>query len=1296
MAELHTPDSLDNAPMGLFTSTQKGRFLSVNTTFAHMLRYENREDLIESVTDIASQIYAEPADRQRLIRLLDQEHEVINHVGLLQRRDGTLFWGSMNIRAVRDDQGRIEFLQGFLTDITEQKNAYDNLKKLEWMLSGKTNADEVHDQGYGDLTALNTGGLILKSIGSERLQRFANDYLELLGTSSAIYEVNGDYAYGIFASGWCRMMDRASRRLCNTQDNRKAMDSGRWLCHESCWSDCAQQIIETSEPVDIACKGGIRMYGVPIMAHGHVVGAINFGYDNPPKDLKTLRKLSKDYQIDIDELQREAAAYNYRPPFIIELAKKRLHATARLIGSMIETKQVELALRTSEEHSAFLAETAFELVELTSIGDIYAYTVRKLRSLFKSNAIVSLVEYYHSENRWKMQVIEGLGEKTAEVSRLLGFDVENMEGDISTKYFEQITSEKLTELAFDIPGLFNKKVPADAGSAIRNLFSIHKLYCIAFKQDEKIFGNITIMTSKESEAVNAKLIESFVQQVSIFVKKQKAEEKIREKDIQFRKLSANLPDLIFQFTRKPDGSYCVPIASRGIRNIFGCTPEDVVDSFDAIAQVLHPDDADRVVRDIEYSAEHLTYFTCEFRVLIPGKPVQWIFSRSTPEKLPDGSVTWYGFNANITQLKQTELALRESEEKFRRIADNVTDVVWVTDLDMKPTYISPSVERVLGISPQEYLQRPLTDTYPSESIERFTQVLADEFEKEKDPESDKNRIFELEVKRYYHDGTIGWDAISANFIRDDQNRPIAIQGVSRDITERVKVEEALRESETRFKALHNASFGGIAIHDKGVILECNQGLTEITGYTYDELIGMDGLLLIAQGSRETVMNHILSGYEKPYEVMGVRSNGEEFPVRLEARNIPFKGKSVRVVEFRDITEQKRTEREYQQLQEQFAQSQKMDAVGRLAGGVAHDYNNMLSAMIGYAELVLERVEESSTVYRDVKEILNAANRSAELTRQLLAFSRKQTIAPKLLDMNGKIEQTLNMVRKLIGEDIELSWLPSSKASTILIDPSQLDQIIANLCINARDAIDRTGKITIETAAVEFDQDYCRRHADFVPGDYMLLAVSDTGCGMDRDTVENIFEPFFSLKGEKGTGLGMATVYGIVKQNSGFINVYSEPGKGTTIKIYLPRTIGKGEHRKKSGEDELLHKGQGQTILLVEDEKVIRDMAQSVLERLGYHVLTAESPDKAISLAENHRDDIALLLTDVVMPEMNGRELSNHVHKLCPNLKILYMSGYTANVIAHQGVLEEGIEFIQKPFSLKELGAKVHMILNQDA
>ncbi len=842
-----------------------------------------------------------------------------------------------------------------------------------------------------------------------------------------------------------------------------------------------------------------------------------------------------------------------------ELDGKRVVKVIGNIMDITDRKEAELTLERNREQSTFLAETAFELVELSSIQEIYAYTVEKLYQLLKKNSIVTLVEYHQNENLWKMQQIKGLGNKAAELSRHLGYDLDNLVGEISTKYFQQITSGKVEELTLDFPGLFNNKLSAAAGNAVKKLLSLEKIYCISFHQDEEVLGNVTFITNKNTEPINTRLIEVFIQQVATFVKKQRAEDNIREKDIQFRKLSANLPDLIYQFTRRPDGSYCVPIASAGIKNIFGCEPEDVRDNFAAIAQVLHPDDTKRVIEDIEYSAEHLTYFTCEFRVLIPGRPVQWILSRSTPEKLPDGSVTWYGFNANITQQKQ--------------------------------------------------------------------------------------------------------------------------------------IEQALRDSEIRFKALHNASFGGIAIHDNGVILECNQGLTNISGFSYDELIGMDGLLLIAERYRKTVMGNIQSGYEKPYEVFGVRNNGEEYPLRLEARNIPYKGKKVRVVEFRDITEQRRVDEENEKLQEQLNQSQKMDAVGRLAGGVAHDFNNMLSAIIGYAELILERVDESSSIYREVREILKAGNRSAELTRQLLAFSRKQTIAPKGIDLNVTIEQTLNMLRKLIGEDIDLAWLPSSSVCTIFADPSQLDQVLTNLCINARDAIGANGKITIETCAVEFDEEYCSSNAECKPGKYVMLAVSDNGCGMDRETVESIFEPFFSLKGDEGTGLGMSTVYGIVKQNKGLINVYSEKGKGTSVKVYFPKHAEQSLIQDAKRSEEIL-KGQGQTILLVEDEKSIRFMAQTVLERLDYHVLAAETPAKAIEIAEAHRDEIALLMTDVVMPGMNGRELSEQLQKLCPKLQTLFMSGYTADVIAHQGVLDRGIQFIQKPFSVKQLSTKVHMVLQK--
>ncbi|MFW5639958.1 MAG: response regulator [Thermodesulfobacteriota bacterium] len=397
---------------------------------------------------------------------------------------------------------------------------------------------------------------------------------------------------------------------------------------------------------------------------------------------------------------------------------------------------------------------------------------------------------------------------------------------------------------------------------------------------------------------------------------------------------------------------------------------------------------------------------------------------------------------------------------------------------------------------------------------------------------------------------------------------------------------------------------------------------------------------------------------------------------------------------RDITERKKSEAEREKLQEELLQSQKMESIGRLAGGVAHDFNNMLGVIIGHSELALEQIPLNDAVQEDLQEILSAARRSADLTRQLLAFARKQTISPIVLDLNETVEGMLKMLRRLIGEDIHLIWLPQGGLWPTLIDPAQIDQILANLCVNARDAIDGIGKITIETGNVTLDESYCGNHAGFIPGDFVLLAVSDSGCGMEKETLGKLFEPFFTTKEVgTGTGLGLATIYGIVKQNYGFINAYSEPDQGTTFKIYLPRHTGKID-RGAAENGPNANRGGPETILLVEDEPSILNLAKKVLERLGYRVLAAPTPGEAIRIAENFSEEIHLLMTDVIMPEMNGLDLADRLESCYPDLKRLFMSGYTANVIAHHGVLEKGIDFIQKPFSRSEVAAKVREVLDR--
>jgi PAS domain S-box-containing protein len=394
---------------------------------------------------------------------------------------------------------------------------------------------------------------------------------------------------------------------------------------------------------------------------------------------------------------------------------------------------------------------------------------------------------------------------------------------------------------------------------------------------------------------------------------------------------------------------------------------------------------------------------------------------------------------------------------------------------------------------------------------------------------------------------------------------------------------------------------------------------------------------------------------------------------------------------RTLEEYQRSQKEREKLRAQLTQAQRMESVGRLAGGVAHDFNNMLNVILGHTELLLEDLPADSALQAGLAEIWKAALHSADLTRQLLAFARKQTIAPRVLDLNETIEALLRMMRRLIGEDIDLTWKPGQDLEPLCIDPAQVHQLLANLMVNARDAIGHEhGRVTIETGMICFDEDACAEHPGLVPGDYVLLSVSDDGCGMDQETRANIFEPFYTTKkpGE-GTGLGLATVYGIAKQNDGYVTVASEPDRGSTFRIYLPPYRGARLVPQPGPAAEASAVASGdETILLVEDEPAIRDMTRIMLERLGYTVLTAGSPRAAIDLAEQHHGGIQLLLTDVVMPEMNGRALADRLLEHCPGLQCLFMSGYTADVIAQHGVLDENVIFIQKPFDKETLGAKV--------
>ena len=470
----------------------------------------------------------------------------------------------------------------------------------------------------------------------------------------------------------------------------------------------------------------------------------------------------------------------------------------------------------------------------------------------------------------------------------------------------------------------------------------------------------------------------------------------------------------------------------------------------------------------------------------------------------------------------------------------------------------------------------------------------------------------------------------------------------------------------------------------------NSAFEKISGYSREEAIGENPRIL-KSGRQKTAFytelwNTITGGEIWYGKFINRRKNMELYSEETTISPVYTNGVISNFVAVkRDVTKE-------EELEQQFRQSQKMESVGRLAGGVAHDFNNMLSVILGYSELALASMSPQDKLYKNIEEIRKAGKRSADLTAQLLAFSRKQTIMPRVVNLNDAVGNMLKMLRRLIGENIQLTWIPGARLGNIYLDPAQIDQLLANLCVNARDAIKNTGKIIIETRQVEFDEAYCEHHVYAKPGTYILLAVSDNGCGMEKEVKDKIFEPFFTTKAQnKGTGLGLATVYGIVKQNKGLINVYSEPGEGSSFKLYFPLHSAP-QVKEEAKEKAPLPSGRGERILLVEDEPSILELTQTMIESIGYSVIATTSPQEALLLAAGQKEEIALLLSDVVMPGMNGKQLAEQLQKIHSNMKILFMSGYTSDVIANHGVLEEGIHFITKPFTLQEIAKALKEML----
>lgn len=650
-----------------------------------------------------------------------------------------------------------------------------------------------------------------------------------------------------------------------------------------------------------------------------------------------------------------------------------------------------------------------------------------------------------------------------------------------------------------------------------------------------------------------------------------------------------------------------------------------------------------------------------------------------------------GTFSEITEQKRAEEELKQTEERYRALVEGSFDGIFIQK-GFKIIYANQRLYEMLGYEPGELEGMDHWLVYHPDYQELIRERAKARMRGEEVPP-------QYEVKLQRKDGSSIDGEIQARRIMFGEEP--GVQVWVRDISERKKREEQIRASEERYRTLVESISDAILwLGPQREILSCNQAFCNLFGYSRDEVMGKSVRILHASDESFRSFGEIVYPVVREkgscrVEWELVCKDGTKVPVEIVTSATKSSEGSISgfVSIARDVTERKKAEEEKATLQEQLRQAQKMEAIGRLAGGIAHDFNNILTVIKGVCQLSLLDLREADPLYAHLKEIERSVERAADLTRQLLAFSRKQIMDLEVFDLNRVIRDLYKMLRRILGEDIELETFLTEDLGRVKADLSQLEQVIVNLTVNARDAMPKGGKLTIETANVELNEEYARKHIGVQPGRYVMLSISDTGVGMTKEVQERIFEPFFTTKEMgKGTGLGLSTVYGIVKQSGGNIWVYSEPGEGTTFKIYLPRVDEPLSGQKEEVIGEI--PGGRETILVVEDEETVRKLAVRLLKRQGYKVLEASGGGEAFVLCEKYKEPIHLILSDVVMPGMSGREVVERLQKIHPEAKVLYMSGYTDNVIVHHGILEEGIEFLQKPFTLEGLARKVREVLDK--
>ncbi len=672
-------------------------------------------------------------------------------------------------------------------------------------------------------------------------------------------------------------------------------------------------------------------------------------------------------------------------------------------------------------------------------------------------------------------------------------------------------------------------------------------------------------------------------------------------------------------------------------------------------------------------------YDLEYAVVLPDGARTLVSVNAAPLKNGGDKISGVVVSLNdVTGRRQVDKALKESEAKYRELVENANSIILRLDPQGRVTFFNEFAESFFGYSEEEILGQNAVGTIVPETDSSGHDLRAKILDLAQHPEL----YLATDNENMRRNGERVWVSWTNKAIRDHSGKIREIFCIGNDITK-------LRQAEESFRNLVDNAPIGIFIVQKGCFQLLNAAFPKITGYSEDELVGKDALCLVApefkQQVRDKTLKMVRGERTSPYEFQIITKGGKRRWIMESVSPTLYGGEKAVLGYCIDVTDHK-------EVADQLLQAQKMEAVGRLAGGVAHDFNNMLGVILGYTEMALIQLSEQDQLHKNLEDVRSAAERAASLTRQLLAFSRKQVLEQRVIDLNTVVTDIKGMLQRLIGEDIELRMALDPQIAAVRVDKGQMEQVIMNLAVNAKDAMPQGGKLTIETGSIYLDEIYAQKHEEVVPGPYVMLVLSDTGEGIAPEVLPHLFEPFYTTKEKgKGTGLGLSTVYGIVKQSGGNIEVYSQPGWGATFKIYLPQ-VAEAPQPQEIPLAAAPPKG-SETVLVVEDEGMLRGLIVEVLGKYGYQVLEAPNGEEALLLGERLQDQIHLLLTDVVMPQMSGRELAGRLRTLQPGIKVLFMSGYTADAIIQHGVLEDKTSFIQKPFRLISLASKVREVLD---